>query len=109
MGEGAAVGKDTAYLEDAVRAFQTVLSIWTESAHSLQWALTQEDLGEVHNTMADRVPAAASTHLDAAQTAFDAALRIFDPTYSAYYFERCTAARARVAAKLAALPSGQAG
>ena len=73
---------------------------------TLDWAHTQTNIGLAFEAWAGLVPADAPRHLQTALAAFDAALTVFDPEHSGFYFDKCTAARARVAEKLAALPDG---
>ncbi|SDE08527.1 tetratricopeptide repeat protein [Rhodospira trueperi] len=104
QGERTAGPDGAALLAEAVDAYRAALRVYTEADHPLDWAGTQNNLATALQNQGGRTPGPAGAALLAeAVDAYRAALRVYDPEHTGYYFEKCFAARDRVAARLRAL------
>lgn len=91
-------------LGEAIDACRAALRVYTEADHPAQWAMTQGNLALVEENRAEHDAfEEPRNHLEAALAHLDDALRIYDPKHMSYDHGRATRARARIAAKLAAL------
>ncbi len=95
-----------ALLSEAVETFRSTLRVRTETDHPIDWATIMQNLAlaeasrAVHDTTAD-----PRTHLTAALTHIDNALRIYDPVHMSYDHTKATRLRTHLLARLASLSS----
>jgi hypothetical protein len=87
----------------AEAAFRAALEVYSKDNEPVDWAGTQQFLGTALEAMADLGGDRQADRYRAALVAFDAVLEDVDPAQRAFNYDRCAAARARVAQKLAGL------
>jgi tetratricopeptide (TPR) repeat protein len=84
----------TARLEAAVTAYENALLERKREVVPLNWAATQFNLGLVEVVFAQKVQGpATAAHLRAALAHVDAALQVFDPQSSPFYFDKASRLR----------------
>ena len=91
-------------LAQAVTAYRTALTVYTQADHPVDWAMTQENLAIAeeaianHDTTPDPRP-----HLEAALRHVEDALTVYDPEHMSYDHAKATRVRDRMRAALEAL------
>ena len=92
-------------LSDAVTAYRAALEVRTRTDHPVHWAETQNNIAIAHEAIAAHATCTdPRTPLNAALEAVEAALTVFDPVDMSYNYGTATKLRARIQAKLDALP-----
>ena len=86
-------------LLEAVEAYRAALEEWTRERAPLDWAMTQNNLGNALSTLGGRE--AGTARLEEAITAYDAALVAFDSAQANRYGQVCRASRDRALTLLA--------
>lgn len=84
-------------IEKSIRAFQKSLSIRTCEANPMEWAMTRENLALAEFALAEHINSKTSLeHFEAALVHVDAALEVYHPKSSPFYFEKAVALRRRL-------------
>ncbi|MCJ2189269.1 hypothetical protein [Novosphingobium beihaiensis] len=83
QGERTGGAAGVALLDRSVAAYEAALRVYTETASPIQWAATQNNLGNVLQVQGERTGGAAGVALlDRSAAAYEAALRVRTETAS---------------------------